>query len=82
MQHATVELGAAHPQAFAAEVRQLPAAEQRSLFRFLADVEGHDVYKPYPLLMKRLLATGAPDLAALLQQAKERRIRRVRKPLH
>ncbi|QIL76141.1 hypothetical protein [Hymenobacter sp. HDW8] len=75
LQHATARMGAAHPRIFMQEARQLSLVEQTKLFRFLADVENHNQYPEYQLLMKQLSEIGATDLTQMMRQAKEQRVK-------
>lgn len=75
LQYTTVEVGGRHPRAFAAEARKLKPAERQALFRFLADAENHRQYPQYQALITRLTESGAADLAAALEQARQRRMK-------
>jgi hypothetical protein len=79
LQSATSLYGSQHTQAFLLLLKGLPASKQANLIAFLADVENHDAYPEYQIIIDHLKALGDAALAKKFELA---RAKRARQPHH
>jgi hypothetical protein len=74
LQHQLAGFGATDTKAFAAALLTKPAAEQKSIIRFIADVENHEAYEEYKVIQKNLKNLGFGKLEKEFAAAKKERM--------
>jgi hypothetical protein len=74
--HVSVMLATEHVQLFVEKYRLLTSKEQNNLLALYADVENHDAYSEYQILINVLYSRGENDIAQKLNEA--RAIRKMR----
>jgi len=77
LQHQLAEYGAANTRELAQALLSKPVNQRLSIIAFLADVENHDVYEEYRLIMKNLKVLRYNELYSLFDAAKKTRIKKV-----
>ncbi len=75
LQSATSLYRSEHTQTFLSLLKGLPAAKQANLIAFLADVENHDAYPQYQIIIDHLKALGDVALAQKFELARAKRAR-------
>lgn len=73
LQHATSAYGSKHTKTFLALLKGLPAHRQANLITFLADVENHQNYPDYQLIIDHSKALGEAALAEKFELARAKR---------
>ena len=75
LQNATATFGSQHIEIFLALLKQLPAGKQAHLITFLADVENHQAYQEYQLIIDHLKALDEQTVARKFEAARSKRSR-------
>jgi len=75
LQNATATFGSQHIEIFLALLKQLPVGEQANLITFLADVENHQAYPEYQLIIDHLKALDERSFARKFVAARAKRSR-------
>jgi hypothetical protein len=76
LQHQLAGFGATDTKAFAAALLAKPVGEQRSIVRFLADVENHEAYDEYKMIQRNLKRLGFGKLEKEFAAAKKERMKK------
>jgi len=76
LQNATATFGSQHTKTFLALLELLPVGKQANLITFLADVENHQAYSEYQLIIDHLKALDERSFARKFEAARAKRSRR------
>ncbi|MEO8149309.1 MAG: hypothetical protein ABI723_16810 [Bacteroidia bacterium] len=76
LQHLSVELAIKQVKFFVDKYKTLDIKEQQSLINFYADVENHNAYQEYQVLINKLNKIGETDIAKKLETARTIRKKR------
>jgi len=73
LQHATTTFGGQYTKTFVVLVKKLPFDKQSNLITFLADVENHQAYPEYQLIIDHLKGLAERELAHKFEAARAKR---------
>jgi hypothetical protein len=75
LQNSTVTFGSQHTKTFLALLKQLPVGKQANLITFLADVENHQAYPEYQLIIDHSKALDERSFVRKFEAARAKRSR-------